>query len=117
MINFQVVNFVDDQYIFKIGDQATHLFFLQQGEVELLNEANQVFGVIPQGQSFGEAAILKGGIRGASIRAKGDVVCKMIQNDDATELLSSFSPLLAIIMEGLLLQQMMNNAIKNSKIV
>ena len=112
MINFQVVNFTDGQYIFKMGDQATHLYFLQQGTVELLNDSNQVFGAIPQGQSFGEAAILKGGIRGASIRAKGDVVCKMIQNDDAAELLSSYSPLLVIIMEGLLLQQVMNNAIK-----
>lgn len=114
MINFQVVNFTDGQNIFKIGDQATHLFFLHQGEVELLNASGQVFGIIPQGESFGEAAILKGGIRGASIRAKGDVVCKIIQNEDATALLSSFSPLLVIIMEGLLLQQVMNNAIKNS---
>lgn len=114
MSNFQVVNFTAGQYIFKMGDQATHLYFLQQGEVELLNGSDQVFGVIPQGQSFGEAAILKGGIRGASIRAKGDVVCKMIQNDDATKLLSSFSPLLVIIIESLLLQQVMNNAIKNS---
>ena len=109
-----MINFTDGQYIFKMGDQATHLYFLQQGTVELLNDSNQVFGAIPQGQSFGEAAILKGGIRGASIRAKGDVVCKMIQNDDAAELLSSYSPLLVIIMEGLLLQQVMNNAIKYS---
>lgn len=112
MSNFQVVNFNDSEYVCKIGDQATHLYFLQQGEVELLNRSNQVFGVIPQGQSFGEAAILKGGIRGASIRAKGSVVCQMIQNDVAAELLSSYSPLLVIIMEGLLLQQAMNNAIK-----
>jgi len=79
MSNFQIINFGDGEYICKIGDQATHLYFLQQGEVELLNGADQVFGKIPQGQSFGEAAILKGGVRGASIRAKGDVVCKMIQ--------------------------------------
>jgi CRP-like cAMP-binding protein len=109
-----VVNFTDGQYIFKMGDQATHLYFLQEGELELINEADQVFGVISQGQSFGEAAILKGGVRGASIRAKGDVACKVIQNDDATELLSSYSPLLVIILEGLLLQQAMNNAIKYS---
>jgi CRP-like cAMP-binding protein len=114
MSNFQVTNFADGEYICKIGDQATHLYFLQQGEVELLNGADQVFGKIPQGQSFGEAAILKGGVRGASIRAKGDVVCKMIQNDEAVELLSSYSPLLVVIMEGLLLQQVMNNAIKYS---
>jgi len=114
LINFQVVNFSDGQYIFRIGDQATHLYYLQQGEVELLNEFDQIFGVIPQGESFGEAAILKGGIRGASIRAKGDVVCKMIRNHAAAESLISYSPFLVIIMEGLLLQQVMNNAIKYS---
>jgi len=38
----------------------------------------------------------------------------MIQNDEAAELLSSYSPLLVVIMEGLLLQQVMNNAIKYS---
>ncbi len=115
MSTFQAINFTDAQYICKIGDQATHLYFLQEGEVELLNGSGQVFGRITKGQSFGEAAILKGGIRGASIRAKGDVVvCKMIKNDDAVELLSSYSPLLVVIIEGLLLQQMMNNAIKYS---
>ena len=114
MINFQVVKVCDGQYIFRIGDQATHLYFLQQGVVELLNEFDQIFGVIPQGESFGEAAILKGGIRGASIRAKGDVVCKMIHNHAAAESLISYSPLLVIILEGLLLQQVMNNAIKYS---
>jgi hypothetical protein len=57
---------------------------------------------------------LKGGIRNASIRAKGDVVCKVIASDQAAEMLTSFSPLLVVIMEALLLQQAMNNSIKNS---
>ena len=114
MSSFKVVSFSNGEYICKIGDQATHLYFLEQGEVELLSGSDQVFGKILKGQSFGEAAILKGGIRSASIRAKGDVICKMIQNDEAAELLSSYSPLLVVIMEGLLLQQMMNNAIKYS---
>jgi len=57
---------------------------------------------------------LRGGIRGASIRANGDVVCKVIANDQATELLTSFSPLLIVIMEALLLQLAMNNSIKHS---
>jgi voltage-gated potassium channel len=110
--SFQVETKAGGEFICKIGEQATHLYFLQQGEVELLNASGQVFGVIPQGQSFGEAAILKGGIRGASIRAKGEVVFKKISNEDAKELLTSSSPLLVVIMEALLLQQVMNNAIK-----
>ena len=114
MSQFTVEKFLDEEFIFKSGDPATHLYFLQEGEVELLSASGQVFGKIPQGQSFGEAAILKGGIRGASIRAKGDVVCKVIANDQAAELLTSFSPLLVVILEALLLQQAMNNSIKHS---
>ena len=114
MSQFTVEKFLDEEFIFKSGDPATHLYFLQEGEVELLSASGQVFGKIPQGQSFGEAAILNGGIRGASIRTKGNVVCKVIRNDQAADLLTSFSPLLVVIMEALLLQQAMNNSIKHS---
>ena len=111
---FTVEKFLDGQFICKSGDPATHLYYLQEGEVELLSESGQFFGRIQEGQSFGEAAILKGGIRGASVRANGDVVCKVITNYQATELLTSFSPLLVVIMEALLLQLAMNNSIKHT---
>jgi CRP-like cAMP-binding protein len=111
---FTVEKFLDEEFICKSGDPATHLYFLHEGEVELVSASGEVFGMIPQGQSFGEAAILKGGIRSASIRAKGDVVCKVIASDKAAEMLTSFSPLLVVIMEALLLQQAMNNSIKYS---
>jgi CRP-like cAMP-binding protein len=114
MSQFTVEKFLNTEFICKSGEPATHLYYLQEGEVELLSALGQVFGTIPQGQSFGEAAILKGGIRSASIRAKGNVVCKVIRNDQAAELLSSFSPLLVVIMEALLLQQAMNNSIKHA---
>jgi CRP-like cAMP-binding protein len=114
MSNFYLEEFQAGQTIFKVGDPATNLYFLEKGEVELIDRNDNVFGVIPQGQSFGEAAILSGGIRGASIRAKSDVVCKKINNIEAADLLSSYSPLLVVIMEALLLQQTMNNAVKNS---
>ena len=114
MSQFTVEKYVDGQFICKSGDLATHLYYLQEGEVELLSESGQLFGRIQEGQSFGEAAILKGGIRGASVRASGDVVCKVITNDQATELLTSYSPLLVVIMEALLLQLAMNNSIKHT---
>lgn len=113
MSPFTVEKYLDGQFICKSGDLATHLYYLQEGEVELLSESGQFFGRIQEGQSFGEAAILKGGIRGASVRASGDVVCKVITNDQATELLTNFSPLLVVIMEALLLQLAMNNSIKH----
>ncbi len=114
MSQFTVKKYLDGQFICNSGDLATHLYYLQEGEVELLSESGQFFGKIQKGQSFGESAILKGGIRGASVRASGDVVCKVITNEQAAELLISFSPLLVVIMEALLLQLVMNNAIKHN---
>jgi CRP-like cAMP-binding protein len=113
--DFKTETFEAGQFICKIGDQATHLYFLQQGTVELVSASGDAFAVIPVGQSFGEAAILKGGIRAASIRAQTDTVCKVIGNDQARELMIGYSPLLVVIMEGLLLQQAMANAIKYLK--
>ena len=112
MSNFIHEEFIDGQMIFKWGDPATDLYFLKKGKVELLDQKGQVFGAISEGQSFGEAAILSGGIRNATVCAKGDVVCKKINNLEAVNLLCSFSPLFVVVMEALLLQQSMNNAIK-----
>jgi len=50
----------------------------------------------------------------ASIRAKTNVICKKINNEDASELLKSYSPLLVVILESLLLQLSMNNTIKKT---
>ena len=114
MTKFSKEEFTAGQNIFQAGDQATHLYFLEEGEVELTDASGNVFGSIPQGQSFGEAAILSGGIRAASIRAKTNVVCKKINNEEASELLKSYSPLLVVILESLLLQLSMNNTIKKN---
>ena len=116
MNNFSEEEFAPGQIIFSTGEQAKHLYFLEKGEVELTDKVGKVFGAIPQGQSFGEAAILFGGIRAATVRAKTEVVCKKINNEDASELLKSYSPLLIVIMEALLLQLSMNNTIKRSQV-
>ena len=62
MKNFSQEEFTAGENIFRAGDQATHLYFLEKGEVELTDSSGNVFGSISQGQSFGEAAILSGGI-------------------------------------------------------
>jgi CRP-like cAMP-binding protein len=115
MSKFNNVVFKNGENIFCAGDSAADLYFLVAGQVELVDPSGNVFGVIPTGQSFGESAILSGGVRAATVRAKGDVVCKKIKNEEAAQILSSYSPLLIVIMEALLLQQSMNNSIKRHK--
>ncbi|MEI7515101.1 MAG: cyclic nucleotide-binding domain-containing protein [Betaproteobacteria bacterium] len=113
MKEFDIQAFNEGEMIFEIGDVASHLFFIQSGAVELINAQGLVFGEVPKGQSFGEAAILAGGIRSASIRAKGPVVCTRIAADIAAQLLNAHSPLLVTILEALLLQQSMQNSLRH----
>jgi CRP-like cAMP-binding protein len=110
--NFEAVTYEDAEWIFKAGDFATHLYLIQIGTVELVSSTGFAFAAISEGKSFGEAAILPGGLRAASARAKGHVQCARFSADVAADLLKSYSPLLVDILEALLLEQSMHNALR-----
>jgi len=114
MSDFKKVQFQTGEMIFEAGDQADHLFVIEEGIVELLSPDGHVFAQIGKGQPFGEQAFLKGGIRGASAKAKGQVVCMCISTDEANAILTDASPILIPIFEALLLQQNMHNTLKIS---
>ena len=84
-----------------------------KGQVDLINVQGNVYASAAAGQSFGEAAILQGGVRSASARANGEVDLRRITAANASELLLSHSPLLVVILEALLLQQSMQNKLRN----
>ena len=113
MNDFELHNYSDGESIFAVGDLAEHLYFIEKGTVELINAQGTAFACATEGQSFGEAAILQGGVRSAGARAKGSVDCRRISASNASELLISHSPLLVVILEALLLQQSMQNALRN----
>jgi len=113
MSEFKSQAYADDERIFSIGDLAEHLYFIENGRVDLLNAQGNVFASAFAGQSFGEAAILEGGVRSASARANGIVDCRLISAADASTLLLTHSPLLLVILEALLLQQSMHNTLRN----
>ncbi|MDH4480677.1 MAG: cyclic nucleotide-binding domain-containing protein [Rhodoferax sp.] len=113
MSNFITRSFEDGALIFSAGDVAHHLYFIQAGTVEMLNAQGAVFAEVTQGQTFGEAAILQGGIRSATVRAKGAVSCTLMGATEACEMLQTYSPLLVTIVEALLLQQSMQNTMRH----
>lgn len=113
MDDFEVQTLEDGDVIFKVGDLAQHLYFIEKGVVELIDLQGKVFASANTGQSFGEAAILPDGIRSATARAKGKVICKRISATQASEILLAQSPLLVTVLEALLLQQSMNNVLRN----
>ena len=113
MSEFKPKAYEDGEIIFSIGDLAEHLCFIENGQVDLVNAQGNVFASVFAGQSFGEAAILEGGVRSAGARANGAVNCRRITAAEASSLLLSRSPLLPVILEALLLQQSMHNTLRN----
>jgi CRP-like cAMP-binding protein len=111
VIDFPTVVFAPGQRIFNAGDAADHLYFIQEGTVQLLDAQGQVFVEIADGESFGEQAFLKGG--GASAQAKTEVSCIQIASEEANQMLSEASPLWVPVFEALLLQQNMHNALRS----
>jgi CRP-like cAMP-binding protein len=114
--DFPTVTFEPGQRIFNAGDAADHLYFIQQGIVQLLDAQGNVFAQISNGESFGEQAFLKGGIRGAAAQALDEVSCMQISSADANLLLAEASPLLVPVFEALLLQQNMHNNLRSPRV-
>ena len=113
MSDFEKVNFNAGEFLFKAGDQAENLYIVQSGSVEMLNENTGVsFATLGEGESFGEQAILAGGIRGASVKAKEDVVCLVITAEALKSLLAKQAPMMTPVFEALLLQQSMHNHLR-----
>ena len=112
MDDFELIVFEPGQRIFDAGDNADKLYIIKSGSVDLIGGNGQVFAQVGPGQSFGEQAILAGGIRAAGAQANGQVECFNISAEKANSLLKSYSPLLVPIFEALLLQQSMKNSLR-----
>jgi CRP-like cAMP-binding protein len=70
------------------------------------------FASLKAGESFGEQAMLPGGIRGATAQALDDVVCLQITAENLKALLKIQSPMMTSVFEALMLQQSMHNALR-----
>lgn len=115
MDDFESVIFESGQRIFNAGDNADKLYIIKSGSVDLLGVNGQIFAQIGPGQSFGEQAILVGGIRAAGAQAHDRVECFNISAEKANSLLKSYSPLLVPIFEALLMQQSMKNSLRQGE--
>ena len=106
----KTIAYDDGQVLLNKGDPATHLAIIVEGSVEVFDPAdNKVLAKLGVGASFGEMAILEGGVRGASVRASGQVKCVEIRTEPLRAILKADTGLLVPTIEGLLLQQSMAN--------
>jgi CRP-like cAMP-binding protein len=75
------------EVVFRQGDPGDALYIVADGAVEVLND-EKILAELGKGQAFGEMALLSGGTRTATIRAKTDSELLAIAKDDFDSLLA-----------------------------
>ncbi|MBC8342969.1 MAG: cyclic nucleotide-binding domain-containing protein [Bacteroidetes bacterium] len=61
--------FVPGDYVFKEGDEGHHMFFIVNGELEILSKDEKLISTLHSGDFFGEVALFKEQPRNATILA------------------------------------------------
>jgi CRP-like cAMP-binding protein len=112
MSSFVEIFLKKDEVIFHSGDLADKLYYLKSGSIGMKDSiTGDIFATVGEGESFGEQAMLIGGIRAATAIATQNSICFEIKATDLKDLLKKQSPILTPIFEALILQQNMHNAL------
>ena len=107
------VKYKDGELLFQKKDSAENFFVLKVGEVELFDpDSNKQIAVLKPGASFGEQAILDGGVRAVSAKAKGEVICLQISAQALRKLLGTSPGIVKPVFEALLLELYMHNDLR-----
>ncbi len=115
MSGFREVDFQPGEVLFKVGSPADTLYVVQSGTIDMVaSEGGGVIATVGPGESFGEQALLQGGIRSATAVAREAARCLEITGQGLRDMLRAQSPLLTPVFEALLLQQAMHNALRTA---
>ncbi|MGA1473362.1 MAG: cyclic nucleotide-binding domain-containing protein, partial [Burkholderiaceae bacterium] len=96
------------------GDKADFFYVLVSGKVALFEPSNQSFiANLEPGSSFGEQAILVGGVRSLSARAAEPTVCKAISAQTLGKMLDQEQGTIKPVVYALLLELYMSNDLKS----
>ena len=68
-LKLQLIVCTPGSFIFKFGDHGKDMYFLVNGEVEVLNEKEEVIATLDDGDFFGEIALFEHKPRTASVKA------------------------------------------------
>ena len=113
MSGFKPVTYADGQVLFEPGESAHSFYVVKSGQVAIIDRTNQSqLAVLSEGESFGEQALIAGGVRSAAAQSIGETVCLEITARGLRELLAKEGGIATQVLEALLLQLYMQNAIK-----
>ena len=106
--------FPEGRVIFEKGEKADFFYVLVSGKVALFEPSNQSFTAhLEPGSSFGEQAILAGGVRSLTARAAEPSVCKAISAETLSEMLNQGKGITRPLVYALLLELAMTNDLKS----
>jgi len=104
------IYFPAGELLFNKGDAADRFYVIRQGEVALFEPSTQKqIATLGPGTSFGEQAILVGGVRSVSARAVGGVICLALSAETLREMLEVEQGTIKPVFEALLLQLYLHN--------
>jgi hypothetical protein len=108
------VFFPAGRLIFEKGEKADFFYVLVSGKVALFEPSNQAFTAhLEPGSSFGEQAILVGGVRSLTAQAAEATVCKAISAQTLSEMLNQGKGVTRPLVYALLLELSMTNDLKS----
>lgn len=114
-LQFPVKTYRAGELLFERGDPALKLYIIQSGEVDLFTAPGRTFLVrLKPGEFFGEQALLSGGVRSATAVAVSDLVCTEVTAQGLQEMVRGQKSLLRPVLEALLLQMYLRNAISSA---
>lgn len=114
MSAFTEVAFAAGAHLFDAGQPADKLYIVKTGSVELVDSrTGQVFATLTAGQPFGEQAVLAGGVRSATARAKEATVCMELTATGLQQILEKESDVSRVVFRALLLQLYMANRLRH----
>ena len=104
------VYFPPGQLLFSKGDSADNFYVIRRGDVSLFEPISQKeIAVLPAGTSFGEQAILVGGVRSVSARSVDGVICLALSATTLRDMLEIQEGSIKPVVEALLLQLYLRN--------
>jgi CRP/FNR family transcriptional regulator, cyclic AMP receptor protein len=108
--------FVSGDVLFKAGDVATTFYVLQSGEIHLIDsKSGNVFAKLEPGDTFGEQAMLAGGVRSATAVAVMDCDCLKLDAAGLNQILAAESTTSNLVFRALHLQLFMQNALAQTR--
>ena len=113
-MSFDTVTYEDGDMLFSAGDKAEKFFVIKSGSVKIMDPTGKhQIASLAAGASFGEQALLTGGVRAAGAQASGKTICMQITASGLRELLAKEGGLATTVLEALLLQLSMHNSLRH----